>query len=109
MAVKRKKRAPYNASPGVQYLEKGLLHQPIEERLVAAAQKIHDKESQSMAHPDDGLLRRHQIPALLNFADYLMDLATSPDNSGVSPFCRIVLPHRPASSNRENRYRCKDN
>lgn len=74
------------------YLERGLLELPIEERLLACGQRILDKESINGA--GDKSLRHHQIPAFLNFGDYLMDIATSPKNDTISPYCRIVLPPR---------------
>jgi hypothetical protein len=74
------------------FLERDLLALSIEERFLASAQRIVDKESINGA--GDKSLRHHQIPAFLNFGDYLMDIATSPKEESISPFCRIVLPPR---------------
>ncbi len=73
-------------------LEKGLLELPMEERILASAQRILDKESKNEI--GDDALHRHQIPAFSNFIDYLIDSATSPADAPVSPFCRIILPPR---------------
>ena len=83
---------PDKDNSSIPLLEGGLLDSSIEDRLLAAAQRILDRESGSRTRA--GSLRHHQIPALLNFSDYLMDLATSPKDVGISPFCRIVLPPR---------------
>jgi RNA polymerase sigma factor (sigma-70 family) len=74
------------------YLEKGLLNHSMEKRFVAAAQRVIDRMSDGSEN--DASLWYHQVPAFLNFRDYLMDIATSPDSDHVSPFCRIVLPPR---------------
>jgi hypothetical protein len=58
------------------FLELDLLALSIEERFLASAQRILDKESIQGA--GDKSLRQHQIPAFLNFGDYLLDIATSP-------------------------------
>ncbi len=56
------------------FLERDLLALSIEERFLASAQRIVDKESINGA--GDKSLRHHQIPAFLNFGDYLMDITT---------------------------------
>ncbi|MEX1327791.1 MAG: hypothetical protein AB1Z29_13380 [Desulfobacterales bacterium] len=68
------------------FLERDLLALSIEERFLASAQRILDKESIKGA--GDKSFRHHQIPAFLNFGDYLMDIATSPKEEPISPFCR---------------------
>ncbi len=82
---------PKDKAPAL-FLERDLLALSIEERFLASAQRILDNESIKGA--GDKSLRHHQIPAFLNFGDYLMDIATSPKEEPISPFCRIVLPPR---------------
>jgi hypothetical protein len=82
---------PKDNAPAL-FLERDLLALSIEERFLASAQRILDNESIKGA--GDKSLRHHQIPAFLNFGDYLMDIATSPKEEPISPFCRIVLPPR---------------
>ncbi len=65
---------------------------PMEDRFLASAQRILDKESNN--ETGDVALFRHQVPAFSNFIDYLIDSATSPVDAPVSPFCRIILPPR---------------
>ena len=74
------------------YSKKSLSRLPIEEQILISAQKILDREAKD--NVNDKTLRDHQVPAYLNFGDYLMNLATSPENDSVSAFCRIVLPPR---------------
>jgi hypothetical protein len=74
------------------HLEVGLTGQPMEDRLLASAQRmLYEQPSQRV---QNGCLRTHQIPAFSGFADYLLDLATSPDPAATSPYCRIILPPR---------------
>jgi len=73
-------------------LKKGLSSLPIEEQILISAQKILDREATNSF--SDKTLRDHQIPVYLNFGDYLINLATSPENDSISVFCRIVLPPR---------------
>jgi len=74
------------------YLELGLTGRPMEDRLLASAQRIlYEQPSQG---GQNRCLRKHQIPAFSSFADFLLDLATSPDPATTSPYCRIILPPR---------------
>ena len=67
----------------------------LENRLLVAAQRLLD-EPQGGMNGNGSLypLRYHQLPAFTNFSTYLMDFVTRPDNTSVSPYCRIVLPPR---------------
>lgn len=73
-------------------LENGLLERRMEERFLAAAQRVLDLDACPEA--PEGILHPHQVPALLGFREFLMDLATRPGGAPESPFCRIVLPPR---------------
>jgi superfamily II DNA or RNA helicase len=75
-----------------QSLEAGEADRPMPARLLAASQRVLD--TKASAGGKGGFLRPYQLPAHDNFGHYLMDLATSPENETVSPFCRIVLPPR---------------
>lgn len=73
-------------------LEKSERLLPMEDRFLLAAQRVLD-----IGAGDSGVstpLRQHQMPALLGFREYLMDLATRPGGVVEPPFCRIVLPPR---------------
>jgi len=82
---------PKDNAPAL-FLERDLSALSMKERFLASAQRILDNESIKGA--GDKSLRHHQIPAFLNFGEYLMDIATSPEEEPISPFCRIVLPPR---------------
>jgi len=74
------------------YLELGLTGRPMEDRLLASAQRIlYEQPNQKV---QNGCLQIHQIPAFSGFADYLLDLATSPGTASTSSYCRIILPPR---------------
>ncbi len=60
----------------IHYLERDIIELSLEDRLLASAQRILDKETIEGAR--DKALRNHQIPAFNKFADYIMNLATTP-------------------------------
>ena len=76
----------------IHYLERDIIELSLEDRLLASAQRILDKET--IEDAGDKALRNHQIPAFNKFADYIMNLATTPDSYDSSQYCRIVLPPR---------------
>lgn len=81
-----------NDQDGYMCLERGPMSLPIEDRLLASAQKMLYEEP---AHPSKtGELRWHQIPVFTSFANYFLDLATSPETGSISPYCRFILPPR---------------
>ena len=73
-------------------LEKGRDHLAMEERFLESAQEMLNREIDAAGKCIP--LHQHQIPVLLSFREYLMNLATQPGGIQDPPFCRIVLPPR---------------
>lgn len=72
-------------------LEPGMSELSIDERILASVQRIVD----SGVNPSGNGRQcfQHQETTFHNFFEYLLDMATGPDDFS-TPFCRIILPPR---------------
>lgn len=73
-------------------LEKRRDHLAMEERFLESAQEMLNRKIDAAGKCIP--LYGHQIPVLLSFHEYLMNLVTQPGGIQDPPFCRIVLPPR---------------